>query len=101
MSKGEDLYNAYFDSMEDFVRICSDVTHEAVKRNKYNYVYLDDVDEIVQQVCYLMLVKSNLNRETFKGENGRMFSYVYTLIKSCIVRLSWGRDKYGAGYILR
>lgn len=99
-SKEDPLLNAYLDNLEEFIMICGDMTTEAITRNKFSKVYEGDVDEIVQQICYLMLNKG-VSREMFEKSGTKMYSYVYTMIKSCIVRLSHGRGKYGDGYVLR
>jgi hypothetical protein len=101
MSKSEDiLLNAYFDDMGKFVIICHDMTSKQIIKDKHSKVYMSDIDEIIQQVCYVMLNKG-VSRDMFDNNTKTMRSYVSVLIRSCIVRLGWGRDKYGDGYVLR
>ena len=93
------LTDSYFDNMEDFIVLCKKMTAKQIERRNMAKTYLGDVDEIVQQICYVML-KNELTRESFDGKGKSMYSYVHTLILSCLTRLSWGRDKYGDGYVL-
>ena len=97
----KELTDAYFNSMNVFVDMCTELTTIQINREKHSSIDLDDVDEIVQYVCYLMLTKSNVTEDSFNSESSRkMVSYVNTIIRECVVRMVWGRNKYGAGYIL-
>lgn len=96
-SDAKKLTDSYFDNMEEFTVLCNKMVIKQIERRKFPKTYLGDADEVVQQICYVML-KNELTREQFEGKS--MYSYVHTLILSCLTRLSWGRDKYGDGYVL-